>query len=160
MESPLRVIIPRNEIIILILALVLSVIYNTQTGIGMWSTISLISTISILVLGTLFMMRIKNVKTLSLLLLAGFLFTLTGLMIAYNFIFHRSLRQELRDGYWNPILITSIFHGGILILSLIAIVLISTNRIRMTNTYMKYYENIFTIVITLILLNAGVMAGA
>lgn len=159
MESPLKISVPRNEIIILVVAFVLSAIYNIQTGIGTWGTISIISVIAILVLGTLFMMRITDIKTLSLFLLTVFLFTITGLMIGYNFIFYRTLRQELREGYWSPILITSILHGIILVISLFAIVLVSMNKLVMTNDYMKYYENAFSIVITLVLLNVGLMAG-
>jgi hypothetical protein len=30
----------------------------------------------------------------------------------------------------------------------------------MTNEYMKYYDNLFSIIITLVLLNVGLMAGA
>jgi hypothetical protein len=160
MGSPLQVSIPRNEITILVVAFILSAIYNVQTGLGTWGTISIITVIAILVLGTLFMMRITDIKTLSLFLLTVFLFTITGVMIGYNFIFHRSLRQELKEGYWSPILITSILHGIILIISLIAIILVSMNKLVMTNEYMKYYDNLFSIIVTLVLLNVGLMAGA
>lgn len=160
MESPLRVSIPRNEITILVIAFILSAIYNVQTGIGAWGTLSLLTVIAILILGTLFMMKITNVKTLSIFLLSVFLFTITGLMIAYNFIFYRSLQQELRDGYWTPILTTNILHGIILVISLIGIVLVSMGKLVMTNGYMKYYDNAFSIMITLVLLNVGLMAGA
>ena len=160
MESPLQVSIPRNEITILIVAFILSAIYNIQTGLGTWGTISIITIIAILSLGTLFITRIKNIKTLSLFLLTVFLFTITGITIGYNFIFYRSLGEELREGYWTPVLITSILHGIILVISLIGIVLVSMNTMVMTNGYMKYYDNAFSIVITLVLLNTGLMAGA
>lgn len=160
MESPLQVIVPRNEITILVVAFILSAIYNVQTGLGTWGTISILTVIAILVLGTLFMVRITNIKSLSLFLLSVFLFTITGVTIGYNFIFYRSLRQELREGYWSPVLITSILHGIILVLSLIAIVLVSMNKLVMTNGFMKYYDNAFSIMITLVLLNVGLMAGA
>ena len=160
MEGSLQVTAPLNEITILIVAFVLSAIYNVQTGIGIWSAVSIITVIAILSLGTLFMMRITDIKTLSLFLLTVFLFTITGIMIGYNFIFYRSLRQELREGYWTPILITSILHGIILVISLIGIILVSVNKLVMTNGYMKYYENAFSLVITLVLLNTGLMAGA
>lgn len=160
MESPLRVSMPRNEITILVIAFILSIIYNVQTGIGIWGTISILTVITILMLGTLFMMKITNIKTLSLFLLTVFLFTITGVMIAYNFIFYRSLQQELRDGYWIPILTTNILYGIILIISLIGIVTVSIGKLVMTSEYMKYYDNTFSVMITLVLLNVGLIAGA
>jgi hypothetical protein len=160
MESPIRVSIPRNEITILIVALIIAIIYNTQTGIGMWSTISLVTIIIVLVLGSVFLIRLQTMKPMTMTLLVVFLFTVTGFMIAYNFIFYNSLRPELKDGYWTPVLITNVFHGIILLISLVAIILISANFIQMTPGYMRIYENLFSIAITLVLLNSGLMAGA
>lgn len=81
-------------------------------------------------------------------------------MIGLNIAFYRTLGEELKDGYGTPILITNILHGTLLITSLIGIVLISMNILKITSASMKYYENAFSIVITLILLNSGLMAGA
>ena len=145
---------------ILSLALVLSVIYNAQSGIGVWSSVSLVTVLVILVLGSIAISSVKSLKSVSLLLLVGFIFTLTGIMIAYNFIFYNKLPRHLKEGYWTPILTTNIFHGIFLILSLIAIVMIGSNIMSMDNTKIKYYDNAFSIVVTLVLLNAGLMAGA
>ena len=160
MESPLRITIPRNEITILALSLVLSIIYNAQSGIGLWGTISLVSVLAVLILGSVVLMNIINVKSASLFILVVFLFTVAGIMIAYNFIFYNKLPKELREGYWTPILTTSIFHGILVILSLVVIVLLSTNVLELDNMKMGYFDNAFSVVITLVLLNAGLMAGA
>lgn len=160
METPIQVSIPRNEITIIAIALVVSVIYNVQTSNGIWSSISLITILAFLIIGSILLTRIQDFKTVSMVLLSVFIFATTAIMIGLNIAFYKTLGEELKDGYGTPILITNILHGTLLITSLIGIVLISMNILKITPASMKYYENAFSIVITLILLNSGLMAGA
>jgi hypothetical protein len=160
MDTPLTITIPRNEITIIVMALFLSVIYNTQTGLGVWASISLTSTLAILVLGSLFLMRTSNLKGVFLTLLVGFIISLTGIMITFNLIFYKNLPEELQDGYRIPIISTSILQGLFLVGAVIIVVLLSMNMITITQSRVNTYDTVFSIVITLVLVNAGIMAGA
>lgn len=158
--GPIQIQIPRNEITILVFCLLISVLFNTQTGSGKWSSISLSISIVILVLAITGLMFSTTLKSASMILSAGLLFLISGVLFGINFAFKRSLPPELEDGYKTPLLIINVMYAVIFFIGFIFTILISTGLIIVNSTYINYFYIIFSLLITIVIVNSGLMAGA
>lgn len=158
--DPLRVSIPRNEMVIVFIALVISALYTLQTGNGKWAPVSLVVALALMVVGTTIVFRTKDVNNVFMLMLGVFVLGISVCMSGFLGAFYGTLPNELKDGYLTPARILWILYGGLALASILGIILLSNGIIVISQDLIGYYGIGLSIVITMALLSAGILASA
>jgi len=160
MDGELAVSVPLNEFMILGLSSLISGLYTAQTGIGMYSLLSLLS-VSIVILGGIYSLMVsKSLKNITMSLFGIFLLGVSAFTIATTIAFYKNTRKDLQQGYTVPVYTVVIILGIIFLLGFVGIMATSFGGFLMSKDMYLIYNNIFTMLITIVIVNAGLMAGS
>lgn len=160
MDGELAVSVPLNEFMILGLSSLISGLYTAQTGIGLYSLLSLLS-VGLIVMGGIYSLMVsKSLKNLTMILFGVFLLGVSAFTIAITVAFHRNARKDLQQGYTIPVYTVVILLGIIFLFGFVGVMSVSFGGFVMNKNVYLIYHNIFTILITIVIVNAGLMAGS